>query len=175
MGETSPLVSRLDRVWGLSVLKHTRWLRKSQATQTSETWEDQPHHGWSECEWSSWGYKEYDSNTRKTWWHNQGWEHHSYGDDWERDGWKQRNQWRNEESRRQSPQPCKRASTTSGSSKERRRLQLIREQQGTSADPEELKLQRLAAMGRSRYNRLMKRQKEQEEKMQAAQNEQSQQ
>lgn len=112
------------------------WSRSS--WQPKDSWED----GWDDSYWG---------HGQKSWprWEDDQWSSHG------RKGWDD-DDWGNH--------PKKGESQTSGSSKERKKLEQLR-QQCPQTDDEVLKL---AAMGGSRFKRLQKRQEEREEKREQA-------
>ena len=126
---------------------------------SDDGWEKGWKDGWED--WEGWG-DEKEERWRTSTWKTKGrW-------DWEDERWRDERwrdeRWRDGRGRRRDENG---KSLTSGSAMVRQRLQLLQEQQGEPQSREEELAQKLAAMGQSRFKRLINRQ----EKAKAAERE----
>ena len=122
-----------------------QWSKPHSSWEPKESWEDGWDDGWDDG-WGDWRYEKEGWNLdQKKWsWGDDHW----YGKKWDDDSWGSQHQ----------------KSETSGSSKERKRFEMLKEQ-CPNTDKEVL---RLAAMGGSRFHRLQKRMEEREDKREQA-------
>ena len=122
-----------------------QWSKPHSSWEPKESWEDGWDDGWDDG-WGDWSYEKKGWNLdQKKWsWGDDHW----YGKKWDDDSWGSQHQ----------------KSETSGSSKERKRFEMLKEQ-CPNTDKEVL---RLAAMGGSRFHRLQRRMEEREDKREQA-------
>ena len=160
---SSPDWDRLSRSRSQS---QGRWMKKDRA-EPPDSWEDDDDgrwQWWHKDDWyqnQDWDHKE-DQGPSQGW---KDWDEEDDGGSWQRydERWKE-NPEKGRSLKKGQQEPWKRAGRMSGAAVAKQKLQKIQERDGIPADPEEKKKQRLGAMSQSRYNRLMKRQQEQEDK-----------
>ena len=111
---------------------------------SDDGWEKGWQDGWEE--WEGWGDDKEEKEWASTWKTRGRWEEEKWEDGGER-------RWRRDEHGK---------SLTSGSAHMRQRLQLLQEKQGLPKNKDEEYVQRLAAMGQSRFKRMMGRKEKQE-------------
>ena len=122
---------------------------KSKAPMAKNSWSDDGwEKGWQDGweEWEGWGDDKEEKEWASTWKTRGRWEEEKWEDGGER-------RWRRDEHGK---------SLTSGSAHMRQRLQLLQEKQGLPKNKDEEYVQRLAAMGTSRFKRMMGRKEKQE-------------